>query len=117
MRKPGAPEAELHRMVQRIWEMTAVYSHDWKTFTEPNIVIDRVAVAARLNSSDPATALNPFIDAPFDSAAFDETVFHTYVQQYSALEARKALRAGRCSIVGRSLQVADRQTSVQQHGA
>ena len=66
------------------WESALVYSRDHETYTSANSVIDIAAVQARFDSPDPALALNPFVDAPFDSPAFDSAVLHTYVQNYSA---------------------------------
>lgn len=48
------------------WELSAVDSADDSTFSiGPRL--NSVAVQAALNSSDPATALNPFIDGPMGS--------------------------------------------------
>jgi iron complex outermembrane receptor protein len=66
------------------WESTVVYSRDRETYTQPNEVPDTAAIQARFNSTDPAVAFNPFVDAPFDSPEFDSTVFHPYIQNYSA---------------------------------
>jgi len=66
------------------WESAVVYSRDRETYTSPNTVQDTAAIQARFNSPDPALALNPFVDAPFDNPAFDSTVLHSYIQNYSS---------------------------------
>ena len=66
------------------WESAIVYSRDLETRTTGNVVPDNAAIQARFNSSDPSVAFNPFVDAPFDSPSYDSTVFHPYIQKYSA---------------------------------
>jgi iron complex outermembrane receptor protein len=66
------------------WELTALDSLDRETYTEPNSIPNRPAIQAAFNSSNPATALNPFVDLPFDSPSFDRTVFNSYIQHYTA---------------------------------
>jgi iron complex outermembrane receptor protein len=66
------------------WELTALDSLDRETYTQPNFVPNTPALQAAFNSGNPATALNPFVDLPFDSPSFDRTVFNSYIQHYSA---------------------------------
>jgi hypothetical protein len=66
------------------WEMAFVNSRDNETFTEDNLIVNTAAIQAAFNATDPSVALNPFVDRPFDSPAFDSTVFNAYIQHYSS---------------------------------
>jgi hypothetical protein len=46
------------------WEITASVSRDWTGQDSPNLLTDSVALQNALNSSDPNTALNPFVNGP-----------------------------------------------------
>jgi iron complex outermembrane recepter protein len=57
------------------WEVSAWQSSDWTQDRLPNLVPDAIAIQSALNSSDPATALNPFVTGPIASPSLLQTLF------------------------------------------
>lgn len=57
------------------WEITAWQSIDWSQDVQGNLLPNSAAIQDALNSSNPATALNPFVSGPIASQAVLRSLF------------------------------------------
>lgn len=57
------------------WEIAAWQSSDWTNNVERNLLPDAGAIQSALDSSNPATALNPFVKGPTGSATLLASLF------------------------------------------
>src|SRR5262249_28499470 len=73
------------------WDLSAQRSQDDTDLTYRNYNFDTIAVRNALSSSDPATALNPFVTGPPASSALLDTLF---IDRFSKYKGRKDTFAG-----------------------
>lgn len=59
------------------WELSFLQSQDWTAVYSGNYVPDNAAIQNALNSSDPSTALNPFVDGAPASSTLVQSFFQT----------------------------------------
>jgi iron complex outermembrane recepter protein len=57
------------------WEVAAWQAADWTEFASKDSIANNVAIQNALNSSDPATALNPFVVGSFGSPSLVDSLF------------------------------------------
>lgn len=72
------PESKWH------WEVSGWYSGDYTDEPQPLEITNTTALQAALNSPNPSTALNPFIDGPLGSQAQLNSFFSNMLTTYSS---------------------------------
>jgi iron complex outermembrane receptor protein len=65
------------------WEVSAWSSHDYTNNHEPSNIENNSAIQNALNSSNPTTALNPFIAGPYGSAQLLQSFFSNAQTTYA----------------------------------
>jgi iron complex outermembrane receptor protein len=68
------------------WEVSAWESADWTHNTTSNQIQDGVGIQNALNSTDPATALNPFVAGPAGSKSYLQSFFSPSYRTLSGRE-------------------------------
>nr|UXE45430.1 vitamin B12 transporter BtuB [uncultured bacterium] len=64
------------------WELSALLSDDFTVDTLPNTLVDNAGIQAALDSTNPASALNPFIRGPLGTQAQLQSFFHSAEAKY-----------------------------------
>ncbi len=72
------------------WEASARSSEDYSKNPQPSVIADNTAIQNALNSPNPATALNPFVNGPYGSSqllqSFFSDTYETFTGRGDAIE-------------------------------